>query len=337
MLNNIEITSYDNEAIIQTEFSGTIIGNSYQIEIGGIALTDASEFALFRLLNGATIKNLDIQANITNTISEIENDICLSVLAVNSQSSKLTNVRVLASRILVQDSNTVYDDALSNIYLGGMFAKDNNSTLTTCSVEIVLSNDIDCEDYVYYGGVAAEATSTTVQTNSSIKVTVDTAKNDIRYLGAVAGYYLGAESQEKGVFDSTIELNAENINVLYLGGVFGYARTATVYNNTIKGTIVRTDVNTTIYLGGIVGTVMSCKLINNTINSTISVSLQNMTGTQRIGFAVGSLEVYLDSACELKGNYANENQTTLTTNTILNLGLYGYIVEGVVVDKNYTE
>ena len=337
LIDDITITGYSNEAIIQTEFKGTIYGESYQITVGGVALTDATEFALFRLLNGATIKNLDIQANIVNTIGEIDEDIKLAVLAVDSQNAKLTNVRILASRILVQDNATIDDDVLANVYLGGMFAKDVGSTLSTCSVEIVLANDIDCEDHIYMGAVAAEATSTVVEINSSIKLTVDAAKNDIRYLGAVAGYYLGTENQEKGVFDSIIELNVNNDNALYLGGVFGYARTATIKNNTINGTIVRTGINSTVYLGGVVGTALSCKLYSNNIDASISVSLQNMTGTQRIGFVVGSLEVYFDAVCELKGNYTNENQTTLTTNTILDLGLYGYIVEGVVVDKNYTE
>lgn len=339
LLNDITITSYGNGPLLTTEFKGTIFGEGYKIDLGTISLTDVKEFALFKSLNGANIEKLDVQANITNSISNIEDDINMSILAVSSQSSRLTNVRVLSSSITIKDDADNAYDMSGKTYIGGVFAKDSDSTLSGCSIEISISNNFDNEDYVYFGGVVGYSLRTVVQSNSSIKSTVSYVKNDIRYLGGVAGYYLGNdETQSTGVTNSTIELNAVNITALYTGGVFGYARTATVKNNTINGTITRQYINSNIYFGGAVGTAVSCLMHNNAINATITLSLQTISGTQRIGLVAGSLEIYSSAASELKGDYAIlNNQTTLYANTTLELGLYGYKTEGVVVDKDYTE
>lgn len=334
LIKDINVTASSNGAIIDCAFAGTILGENFTIKMGTVSLNNATEFALFKSIDGGTITKLSVQANIENSITKIENDVKLAILAVSANNATLENVRINSSSITVTDDNDSAQDITGKLYVGGIFAIDNSSTLTTCSAIFSATITADYSGYAYIGGAVASGTETNITSESVAKLTIVSAKNELRYLGGVIGYYVGNVDQSKGVTNSSAELNFENISIYYVGGVFGYARYALVEGNTISGTMKRENITGSIYAGGVAGTLISGTASGNTVNSTMTFTIQTLSGTQRLGKIVGSLEVYNGVSCSLSGNYSSLNdKTALTTNSTLTLGCYGYKDTSAVFTK----
>lgn len=344
LIENITLTGVTS-TVIDCEFTGTINGNNMTINLGEISLTDATEFALFKSINGGTITNLSLQANITNSIAQINGDVKLAILAVTANNAKLNNVIINASTITISNEN----DYSGNVYVGGMLATDIGSSLENCLIALKITNNVKGNKCIsYIAGAVAYGEETDVNFENSI-----TSKNSyitltasgggyFNYLGGVFGYYIGKTGQSKGVKNATVELNFGNkkeyINMLYAGGVFGYAKYAIANDNTITGTMIHNNIVSDIFVGGLAGTFRDGKASGNTVNATMEFTVQTMSGTQRLGKIVGSLETDDDASCSLSGNYPDlEAKIDLTTGTTLTLGVYGYKDTSVNTDGLITK
>lgn len=355
LIDNITLSDSYNSAILTTEFSGVINGENKTIYFENVDLSNVKEFALFASLNGAKINNLDLQANIVNTISSIDADVKIAILAVNAKDSIFSNVRILNSTITIKESVINETQEINgNLYLSGFFAQDESSTLSSCRIQgntdtaigLALTTNIDLSGYIYFGSVAAYANKTNVTNNCNINVEFKQSKQLIRYLGGVFGFYDGdKDDRTTGVSSSTIRFTINNIQTVYIGGVVGYANCIYINNNTIDGQISYSDVETDITLGGVTGVAVSSLMYNNDINSTIEVTLKNANGSKRFGLIVGLLDVDGGSglSSEVKGNYedyVNNIQTTLKTNEQLELGLIGYYDTSntlIKIETSYSE
>lgn len=339
LINNIDITGTYSSAIIQKEFGGIILGSNCTINLGEVNLANVKEYALFKALNNAEIYNLDIKGNIINAISLIEEDVNIAILAVNANSVVLENVRVLNSNIsIVESEQNSTKEINADLYLAGLICKDENSQIESCSVIITTNIDVDVND-VYVAGSISKASKTMIN-EGKVNVTLTSTKNTIKYFGGVVAYYVGnPESRNIGIVGVEVELMLSNIKTLYFGGVCGYAKYALLENNTVKGDVSRLAVTGDIFFGGMAGIASSCLVYNNNVIANITITIQTIAGTQRIGKVVGSMEIDGNTSLssELKGSYSSDkDQTSLVTNNPLNLGLVGYKATGVIVDKNYT-
>lgn len=344
ILNNINCVSNYNSIIINTAFAGTIDGNSKVLTLGNITLNNQSEFGLFKSLSGARIFNLDIKANIVNTISYINSDVNIAVLAPSANSSVINEVRIVDSSIVINEE-TVNDEQeiTGTLYIGSLFANDQNSTITACAVKLTISHSINASK-IYIGGAVSSAIETNID-RISTNINMSTGKEETRFFGGVVAYYTGNHDRTKGVINSEVTINSETefansqIKALYFGGVFGYAIFANISNNEVlaSSNIIRRDLVTDVYIGGIVAYASSSLISNNTVLGRIDVTIKTSSDNQCIGKIAGFLTVDPNTniACELLGMYTESELTDVNAKPIT-LGLCGKYNYKVVINKNYT-
>ena len=344
LINDITLSSIYTSSVLNFEFAGHLNGNNKLINMGNIMLSNVKDFAIFNSLNGANIYDLEIQANITNIITSnsaaagVNGGLRIALLAVSSNNATINNVRILNSTItLREETANTYNEVSGNVYVAGLIAQDNASNLTSVLVDIEVAIGVDASGDFYYGSISAVGENT-IADSSTIDVLINLSKETIKYFGGAFGYYEGKTSRDCGIKNTTVTLSMSQVYTLYSGGIVGYAKYAYLYNNTVKGSITRTNINTDIYFGGIVGYATSCLVQENIVTATLNVSVQTTTGTKYLGKIAGFLDIDSEEAiaCELLGNYAGENNTTSISVSAITLGLCGGKNADVVINKNYT-
>ena len=348
----------DYNAVIASEFGGTLNGNGFAIlgfninddeKTDILELEDASNFALFGTLNGATIKNLtigkqEIQLILSNVFAKQPADVVkLSLIATGANNSTIDNVKVLNYKVELkkQADSSLSSISAESIYLTGLFATSNNTTVKNSSinmfVDVNVNIDPDSNTDIYIGSVAGvDNTSNVIDTEITINIT-SKSSNKLTYVGGVFGCYVGKTDKTTGINNTKVEVTLENIQLMYMGGLVGFAKNIKITESETTGLYTKNNIGSAIYVGGLVGHAQGSTIQNSGSFMEITASVSNTTN-KYFGAIVGWIETYQGISSEIINCYsnvfvANKQETSIVENNIV-IGMYARAT-AVTIEGNY--
>ncbi len=334
-------------AAICSEFNGELSGgfSNTKLSISGFnfSLTD-SNFALFKTINNATIKDV-ILGNNSEAIIEVNcsnvktNDLNLAVLASESVNSNIKNVTIQNIKISVSGTSQ------GNVFVAGLVGNSQNSNFVDCNVGFAVDYKLQNVVTKHVGGMVAKAVGgkfeqTNALNTNNVKFEFNSNVENtyaVSYLGGVVGKFECSRNQIGEISNMKIDLNFKTINAQNAGGLAGYAGYTNINNCNVVGTITTAEINQ-INLGGLVGKLQSSTInasgvgsTNNQFSLNASISSSN-TGNIRLGLLIGELSRENERDDEIN-NVLNcysytEFSVNVTTLNPLNLGVYGYAQNG---------
>jgi hypothetical protein len=353
-------------AIISETFSGVLNGGEEQFGISGfninyadrtdvVNLSNVNNFALFKTLNGATIKNLtigteNIQLILQNMFANnVANVVNLSMIATGANNSIIDTVKILNMKVVLAATGNYSIKEIVNV--AGFVVNANSTTIKNSNVKLTIEVNVDCAKGAYLGGfVALVNGSNTKLENCKAVFNVSSNKDKVlSYVGGVVACFVGANQDFAKMANVSAEVDISNISTTYQGGIVGYAKFVTIENSTTSGIMSKTNINYTTYIGGVVGcaqssTISSCGTeitfktkVGNDYVDTITVS---NTENKYIGAIVGQLTNATNNADSIISDCymthydpANQTtvcpvQTTVTTGEIT-IGIYGNLGQKV--------
>ena len=339
--------------VIASEFSGTLDGNNYAIfgfnrdseaKTDTITLSGQSNFALFGVLNNATIKNLvfgeeNYQLIVLNTFAkDVANMINLSLITTGANNSIIENIKVLNFKIVLNTS--VNKLVLNNkIYISALVGELTNSTISNVNVNFSVELKVGFSNDAYIAGVVAYANNSNI-VNSTIKfvpmVSVS-SDNIISYLGGVAAYFTGNASKSTGIKQTVAEMNISGIKSTNIGGLVGFANYINIQGCETSGTYNYSSINYDTCLGGLVGWAQSSQISKSGTKVVFNVKV-NSTTNKFIGAIAGKLSVFNAisgsvSECYVY-SYDYVEKTTISTSEII-IGMYTHKDSGVTITDCY--
>ncbi len=224
---DIDLSEYvDGEAIIDTEFSGTLDGNGFRIT--------GSKLPIFKSLKDATVENLNITDCMINT--DLDN---IGVLSKTITNSTITNVIIENS--IVKAGN----------YVGGIAGIVDSSIL-----EDVHIKNVEITAGENTGGLAGNIINNTNIKQTSVNATVNSDKTNV---GTFVGKVDNSEINNSYAVGKLV--NKSDTQKDYIGGFVGYADNAVLQNNFVK-----VDMDTPKNSGGFVGKVVNTMKISNNLS-----------------------------------------------------------------------
>lgn len=355
-MSNVNIEERINKygAIICDEFSGVINGASddnYNFSIYGfnldvldktdtITLNNAESFALFRAVNGATIKNLtlgseNIQLILVNTFAKnITNVVKLSMIATGANNSLIDNVNILNVKMVLNADNNV--EISQQLYVAGLVADSVGTTIANSNVNITTELNITCTSTVYIGGAIAKSNLSNVN-NSALTLSISSkADNLIYYVGGCVAYFEGNTEGNSGIRNTNVGISISNVKVMYLGGLVGLARYIAVDNCSSSGLYSKSNINYTTHIGGLIGSAQSSTISNSGSSMQINVNVSSVD-YKYIGVIVGNISAINSVPSTISNCYITIDyyeKTELTTSAI-KLGIYGNKDSSVTITGCY--
>ena len=330
-------------ALLADEFSGSFDGshNGINHTIKGFNLSFVgSEFALFKTLKNATIKNLTLGSSEGDNLTiSGSGQLKVGLLAINSIGSTIEKVNINNTTISVYGS-------VNTAYVGGLLAQAQGTTFTDCIIDLTIntssSTALLSTGEKYIGGLVAYVEggkiSQTVGDSSQFNyIGSDRARSIVTYLGGIVGRYKSTK-QSKGTLQGVkIDVNMTDANASNLGGVAGQieyvemsgAEVTTKNSNKIQ--TLDMSASSSINLGGLVGKAQSSSITNSGVNVVFSINLLVTTRSEiRIGVLVGELS--RASSSEDKNTLSNcysytqfiSGETKLDQVASRGYGVYGF-------------
>jgi len=353
------LSEYD--AIIYSEFKGVLDGDSEQkytiykfnydeeSQTDTILLNDVHNFALFKTLDGATIKNLTIgQENVQLILSNMfanhsSNVVKLSMIATGAKNSRVENINVLNLNInvLSDTTNAITETLSGEIYIAGLISNAENTQIINSSATVNIKLSVSMSGTSQYvAGLVGRAKNVNITTCQSLEIKIEsTVSNIINYVGGVIAFYEGNILKTNGVSDVNAVVNINNVQAVNIGGIIGLAKYVKINNVNVSGRYTRKDINWDLNLGGIIGWAQSSDISNST--STLEFYNEDerfvtLSGTKNkyIGAIAGVLEVDAQGTscsitnCNQSTDYLN---STVFDEYLFTLGLYGIKHDKVTV------
>lgn len=338
------------ESLIVDNFTGCLDGENFAIygfNLGTnkIELTNKYNFALFKSLEGATIKNLNIggegsEVTLTNAFTTAsDKDITLALLATQATNSTIENIIVPNFKLQVNESPT---KKRGKVLVAGLIANAVETTITSVTGNFVIDYDakFDSKTNVYVGGLVAQADKTNVE-NAIITIEVKTnSHNTLEYVGGIIAHAAGRTTKLDGVRNSNVEITMSNVKVLTAGAIVGFSRYMTIDNCVTTGTYVQNGINTNVNIGGVVGNAQATTIQNSGSFIEFTLTADNKDN-KFIGAIVGKIANYQAVNSEISGCYSNvyvqdEPQTTMLGQNV-NVRMYGSAEEVDVTNIYYKE
>lgn len=298
---NIGNVETEQEYLFAENFSGTLDGNkkeseNYRIFIQSINLIDVKNFALFKNVNNAIIRNLDfaqwvsINANYTNTTSENVN---LALLAVNVGNSSISNINIIK-----------------------------NESGEAMTINISLPNNKYLNGEVNVAGICVNAMQTNISRVNIDKFAVTSKANVTRMAGIVA-YTNGNVLSNTVINSCSVVVSiavANNKLVTYFGGIVAKADYTQLINCSVDGTLSHQNVNSQVCWGGLIGYMdkgySGTSLFN--ISGCQSTLVYDIAITEKMNQAIGGVVgwLYVGTMTDTEYIIGGENitgQSTITT------------------------
>ena len=336
-------------AVIANEFKGTLDGKEFSIhgfntdelaKTDTIELENVAEFALFKTLKGATIKNLvigspNIQLILSNMFaSSTSNVVKLSLIATGANTSTLDNIQVLDLKMMIGSSSNA--QLSGQMVLTGLIGESSYSVIKNSTVNFSVEVNIATTGEIAVGGMIGKALDTSIA-DSNITFNIATSyDNMLTYVGGTIAYFEGNEAQSTGISNTHATVTIKNVKSTYVGGLVGFARYIKIEGGSTSGSYSITGINYATYVGGLVGLSQNAiitvgtdekgKEIHSGSTMTFDVTLTSIEN-KFFGAIAGSLTVinninpvsYINN-CYMGVDY--QEQTTLTTAKIT-LGICG--------------
>lgn len=339
---NIEQRIAQHGAIIAREFSGVIDGASaerYNFSIYGfnidvldktdtISLTDVEEFALFKSINNATIKNLtigseNIQLLLVNTFAKnVANMVKLSLIATGANNSLIDNVDVLNMKMVINAENGI--SISQQLYAAGLCAMTTGTTITNCDVNFEVELNVYCPGNVYIGGAVAKSESTNVaDSNLSLKVS-SISDNFIYYIGGAIAYFEGVANGNVSIKNTNVNISIANVKAMYLGGLVAFARYIVVDNCTTSGVYSKSNINYSSYIGGLIGSAKSSRIQNSGSSIQFNINVSSVSD-KHIGMIVGRIDAVNAIPSQITNCYTTNDyyEKSEISTSVIRVGIYG--------------
>lgn len=337
----------NNGGIIAEEFTGVLNGEGFSLK--GLSAICANEttkinqsYALFKDINNATIKNLNISESNENSTNlaimfanSSSNVISLSTIAINATNAILENVIANNLVLSIQATSTIQTDG----YFAGLVANATGSTFTNCSAKVEIRIDASFSKFNgdrYIGGMVAKAESSTFSTISTtegitsqatLKIVNNKSDNvKIDYVGGVVGRLLNGEISN---ISTTINQDSAKLVLSNFGGIVGCADSSTIKQCTVEGTITQ-NANVATNTGAVVGTINSGSVEDCTIKTSYEIS-GSANNEFYIGYVAGFVsfdtnandeELATIKNCNISNDFVN-GVTTKSDDGTINVGIYG--------------
>lgn len=331
-------------AIIANTFSGVFDGkNRSLLGLGNVNISNADVakfegFALFKNINNATIKNINIAetdnnpTKFVNTFAQKQTNVLKSsLIAMEANNSTLNNVS-LSKLTLVFEGNGVLQAAT---YIGGLVGVANNTSFEGCISNVEVQFSIDFEPNaggVYIGGLVAYAQNCKVidsaERTTSVALSVTKTKVIKRFnsIGGVAGYFEG-NSVTAEISGVTSTINQEvDIYVDHFGGLVGNAVNTNITNCTVQGNFKHTALETS-NIGGIVGQLQGGTVSNCTITLVFNLTIA-VNNKVNVGFVAGYVASYNQQIatienCKINQDFVNKTKFSADDKSVESMGIYG--------------
>lgn len=339
-------------AIISENFNGVLDGGYNTIagfnvnqdaKTDTISLNGTTNFALFKTLNDATIKNLVVGSKENQLIlsnmfaNNVANVINLSLIATGANNSIIDNVDVFNLKIQLGGSSATISD---KVYIAGLINQATDSEIANSTVNIAVEINVGFTNDMYVGGVVSIADNSDLK-NSTIEFNLSSSvDNAMSFVGGAIAYYTGNEAKTTGISDTTANITIANVKTRRFGGLVGYATYINIQNSSTEGTYTKTNtaINYNLSIGGIAGIAQSSTIENSGSTVTFDLAI-NSTTNKYVGAIAGELTTVegtygvlgVVNNCYMNSSY--KDQTNLGTSPI-SLGIYGYIEETAVSVKD---
>lgn len=347
--------------IVAENFNGTLdgdgknIGDFVNVENGTqtITLTNASEFALFKNLNGASITNLylgnsESLVKIINLFDENNSDMLkLSLIATGVKNSTITDIRMYSFEIVLNSTTSVTFSG--GIQIAALFASVENSTVNNIVVnnfKVELASTISISNKNYdsqIAGAIANATNsnlTNIQVKSQegdvVKGFVLDVKNasTVTYVGGVVAKYVGNSTTSNRI-SASVYVNLVNVKSAQVGGIVGYASKVIISSATVEGNIAYENATHSFKVGGVAGGLSDFEIESADVN--VNFNFNGMIGSNSYQY-LGSVAGFLESSGSIKEwSYDSNNiKTTTISNGVVKIGCCGYSDTNITIatEKN---
>lgn len=339
-----------NGYLISDSFISNLNSKGYIINISAVNLKNATNFALFGILDGASINGLIIQNTepnedgsnkaiaITNELSNnITSDVSMAVLAVNATDSTLTDITLDKTLIKFSATNTQY--LQGKLHVSGLVAISDNTRILNCSsnveIEFAKVSMKNASDKTYLAAFVASAVDTGININSEKEIVTSTSKATFNvvynltddgmftYVGAVVGCMnVDGNKADYGLYNVTSTVNQLTyVRTKYYGGIVGYAENANISGCVACGIYSNSKLAATgqdpKYVGGIVGSAEGCNIKECKVEMSIkgNVKIEKAWPNVYIGIVAGSITdktiVTISAAEDLKDWTIGTKTTTL--------------------------
>ncbi len=330
-------------AIIADKFTGSLDAKGFtlfgltNLQVENNQISSYQGFALFKTLDGAIVKNLNIAetdnnaTKFVNTFAQSQSNVLkLSLIAMDANNSQLVNVLLSKATFVINGDYNL----TNNAYIGGLVASANGTTFAGCTVNLTVQFDagfVTTSAKVYIGGVVAYATNGSVGNSEDGKttttsLTVTQARSNCRFnsIGGVAGYYVSTNGNASISDVTSTMVQTTNIYVSNYGGIVGHALNVDISGCTVSGSFRHTALGET-NTGAVVGQIQAGSVDNCTITLTFDIAIST-TRSLYIGFVAGYVSSNNDIMATIQNckiNQAFTNKTTFASLTLEQMGIYG--------------
>ena len=227
-----------------TAFKGVFSGNTDAPSTISLIIQDTQEegtnyYGLFGYLDSsAVVRNLNISTSIgiqaggtVDSVGDKTGEIYAGGVAGYINNAFLYNVKASASISITSVFSTIYAGGIAGYMKGGL-SNVNKSTYDGTATNWIIDNLSNKSNYIgYVSGYSYSAylkDFEIINTNSNIMLSSNIESNANNYLGAIFGYYDGAQRSSE---ISNVKLKCEGVSALrsiihygdsYVGGAIGY-------------------------------------------------------------------------------------------------------------------
>lgn len=318
--------------------------SNYDGDFANEQIEDTNEFALFKNINNAKIKNLSIKSENRQIVLKMfaksnSNVVQLGVMAINATNSTFENIRVENVKLIVVAKNYTQNEKLDGQILASGFVvnmADCEIKNSYFDVNVEIDSQFTNQNNIL-AGIVAVATSNsgvTKLTNNDLDFAVSAtdavASNQerIKFVGGMVGSFTGnLNTAEDGIFNQStnkVILNVSGLGVNTLGGVVASATGITVDGITATTSYTAPQKIRSATYGGAIGLMEGCELTNTTSNATFTITLDS--GMDKNYLLLGSLVGRADSYLTERGRIFNCGALNQTSFSGLNftLGAFGF-------------
>lgn len=346
-LSDVDIATRIDEigAVVAYNFSGVLDGNNSVIYgFTNLELTNASNFALFNTLNGATVRDLSIglsdeDTNISNSFANnYSNVVNLSVLGINANNSTIQNVDVNRFVFTLSGNGSL----TGNVNASGLIANLTNSQIVDSDVSVTFNFDITFTSSVNVGGMVVSSSGSTITStneafNSTLTLTQANSSNSFNYVGGVVAQFVGESARTSEISNAHSNVNLTNVYANYMGGVVALVQLARITDSVATGNITNQAINKNTFMGGVAGLIQSS--IVESAGTEIEFNLRvtnNSTTSIYIGALAGSINTTSNVSNSINNCYSYyevvNGQTTISGGTVT-MGIYGRNVNNTPINN----
>ncbi|MBR1976747.1 hypothetical protein IKA15_00535, partial [bacterium] len=290
LFGNIDMSEFASWSGIQTTYTSTFDGNGFTIS----NLTGTK--GLFTNIDGASIKNVDLEnVNIQSAYTK-DQDICVGAVACNAWNSTIENIGITG-----HVESTGYASGVIGDFLGGTITNVNfkgeivSTSADASGIVGKVSSESIIKDIQFEGKVLSAQNSSGIVGSANSKATIqNTIVNATIKAENSAGGIVANTSNDTTIEGAYFNGDVENTGSGGTGGIIG----AAAYSTTIREAHATGSVKGANNVGGFAGTTANSGLI--TIEN--SSACMNVEGVNYVGGFAGSLCYAAVSNSYFEGN-----------------------------------